>query len=593
MVSRPTKLRFRRMFRRRRKQAIDLSYATEDNLDRYIFRRLMRLVQVRRFIFGWVGLLVVLSVGVVLQTGALSKYYMQDVPVAGGTFREGIVGTFTNANPIFAQSEVDASASRLIFSGLFTHNTRGELVPDLADKFDLDETETVYTVYLKDNIKWHDGRPLTAKDVVFTYKTIQNPEAKSFLESSWKGVTVKARGEKTVTFTLSNSLSGFPHSLTTGIIPEHLLKDIEPSQLRSSSFNNQEPVGSGPFSFQAVEVDEAAERGATRVAFQANQDYYFSAPQLDHFIIRTYTTEDNLVHAFKNAEVDAMAGLDDVPDDIDPLAIRPHGVPLSGEVMVFFKNSHKILKDSAVRKALVLGVDKNEIFKSLPYPVLSVDGPLLRPHVGYDKAFAQRTNKKAEANKVLDQAGWKRDPNTGMRSKDKLPLKFRLFSASSSEFTAVSGNLQKQWRDLGIEAEVVLQSEEDLQSSVSGHNYDALMYGILLGSDPDVYPYWHSTQGDVRSQTRLNFSEYKSTAADKALEAGRTRSDEHNRAVKYKPFLEAWQKDYPALALYQPQFLYVANDNLSGFEYGIAQNSSDRYINVIQWKIRIGSQKID
>src|SRR3989344_3589900 len=276
MVSRPTKLRFRRMFRRRRKQAIDLSYATEDNLDRYIFRRLMRLVQVRGLIFGWVGLLVVVSMGVVLQTGALSKYYMQDVPVAGGTFREGIVGTFTNANPIFAQSEVDASASRLIFSGLFTLNSRGELVPDLADKFDLDETETVYTVYLKDNIKWHDGRPLTAKDVVFTYKTIQNPEAKSFLESSLKGVIVKERGEKTVTFALSNSLSGFPHSLTTGIIPEHLLKDIEPSQLRSSSFNNQEPVGSGPFSFQAVEVDEAAERGATRVAFQANQDYYFS-----------------------------------------------------------------------------------------------------------------------------------------------------------------------------------------------------------------------------------------------------------------------------------------------------------------------------
>ncbi len=593
MVSRQAKLRFRRVFRRRKKQAVELGAVTEDNLERYVFRRLMRLVHVKRFVLGWVGLIVVLSIGVVLQTNALSSFYTQNVPVAGGTFREGIVGTFRNANPMYAQSEVDASASRLLFSGLFAHNTEGELVPDLAEKYELDETETIYTVYLKDNIKWHDGAPLTAKDVEFTYKTIQNPEAKSYLQSSWRGVTVKATGERTVTFTLSNSLSGFPHSMTNGIVPEHLLKDVEISQLRSSRFNNQEPIGSGPFKFQAVEVDDDAERGATRVAFQANTEYHGGAPQLERFIIRTYVSEDNLVEAFKNTEVDAMVGLQNVPDEIDQQTIDYYGVPLAGEVMVFFKNSQKVLKDPEVRKALALGVDKGEALKTLSYPVSAVDGPLLKTHVGYDEKYAQITNKKDEAKKILDKAGWKVDPSTLMRVKAKEPLKFRLHSAASSDFAAISAYLQKEWRELGVEVEVVLQSEEDLQASVSGHNYDALMYGILIGADPDVYPYWHSSQGDVRSPTRLNFSEYKSEEADKALEAGRTRSDEANRAVKYRPFLEAWQKDNPALALYQPQFLYVTSDNLSGFEYGVAQTVTDRYITVNKWQIRSATKIIE
>ena len=592
MVGRRTKLRVRRGFRKRQRQAKEFGVTTEDTLDRYIFRRLMRLVEVRRFVLGWFGLIIVLSIGVVLQSRALSSHYLSVQPAPGGTFREGIIGTFTNANPLYAQTEVDAAAARLVFSGLFSHDGKGELVPDLAERYEVDPTETVYTVKLKPNLRWHDGQPLTSKDVVFTYASIQNPETKSFLLNSWRDVTVKAVDEYTVTFTLSNSLSSFPHSLTNGIIPEHKLASVEPTQLRSSSFNNQQPIGSGPFSFEAVEVDESLERGNTRVAFEANPNYHGGSPKLDRLIIRTYKNQENLSKALKNAEVDAAIGLDMPPEDINQDTVRSYYIPMAGEVMVFLKNSNEVLADVNVRRALVWGVDRNEVLGSLPYPVLAVDGPLLKSHIGYNPAYAQETNKKAEAAKILDDNGWLRDPETGVRSKNGVKLTFRLYSSANSEFTTVSGNIQKQWRDLGAEVEVVLQPEEELQSTVSGHNYDALLYGISLGADPDVYAYWHSTQGDVRSPTRLNFSEYKSTVADKALEAGRTRSDAQNRAVKYRPFLEAWKNDAPALALYQPQFLYITSDDLSGFEYGVAQTSSDRYSTVTNWQIRKTPQKI-
>lgn len=587
MLRRQTKLRLRRVVRRRRRQVEDLGSATEESFERHIFKRLIKLVEVRRFLLGWVGLVALLCVGVVLQIRALSPHYQAVVPSGGGQYREGIVGTFTNANPLYAQNSVDSSVARLVFAGLFKYDEDGKLIPDLAESYAFDETETLYTVKLRQNIHWHDGQPLTAKDVEYTFGLIQNPEVKSYLLASWRGVVVKAVDDRTVTFKLPNALSAFPHSLTTGIVPEHILAKIAPNQLRSSNFNNQIPIGAGPFSFQAVEVESTGvDDTRERIALNASNVYHGGTPKLERFIIRTYPDEGTLTDAFEAQEIDAMAGISVTPESLDPQRDRQYGVALTSQVMVFFRNSQDILKDAAVRRALVLGTNKQDIFQQLPYPLLSVDEPVLRTQIGYDKALAQVTGKRDEANAALEAAGWKLDPNTKLRSKDGVPLKFRLFSAANSEFTSVSGSLQKQWRALGADVEVVLQPDDELQSTVSSHNYDALLYGISVGPDPDVYAYWHSTQSDVRSETRLNLSEYKSVPADKALEAGRTRSDTQLRTVKYRPFLEAWRNDAPALAMYQPRYLYIASDALQGFEVKVAHTAADRYAHVEQWTVR-------
>jgi len=131
-----------------------------------------------------------------------------------------------------------------------------------------------------------------------------------------------------------------------------------------------------------------------------------------------------------------------------------------------------------------------------------------------------------------------------------------------------------------------MQSDTELQTTLSLHSYDALLYGIELGPDPDVFAYWHSSQADARAQQRLNFSEYKSPASDAALEAGRTRSDPTIRAIKYRPFLEAWRNDAPAISLYQPRFLYVTHGQLFGFEPTVMNSGLDRYANVENWMIR-------
>jgi peptide/nickel transport system substrate-binding protein len=520
-----------------------------------------------------------------MQSDALSNHYQKLAPAPGGTYREGIIGTFTNASPLYAQNNVDSSVSKLVFSGLYKYDESGELVPDVAERYELDESETLYTVYLKKDVKWHDGQPLRASDVAFTFSRIQNPEVKSYLFSSWKGVSVAAKDEYTVTFKLPNALSAFPHSLTTGIIPEHILKDVPLNQMRSNSFNNETPIGTGPFTFEAVEVvKESPETSSSKVGLASYVEYHGGTPKLDRFVIRTYNDDDALMNSFKDGEVDGVIGLDIIPEKSNKYL--SYEIPVASQVMVFFKNTQEVLKDPAVRKALVLGIDKNATTSSVPYPLLVVDSPFLRSHIGYNKDLAQVTNKKDEASAMLEQAGWKIDPATGIRAKDGKPLTFKLYGGANSEFTAITGNLQKQWRELGVDVVVVLQGDEELQSTVSSHNYDALLYGISVGPDPDVFAYWHSTQADIRSDTRLNLSEYKSTVADRALEAGRTRSDPQLRTVKYRPFLEAWKNDVPALALYQPRLLYVASDDLKGFDVQLVTTTTDRFTDVQDWSVR-------
>jgi len=254
--------------------------------------------------------------------------------------------------------------------------------------------------------------------------------------------------------------------------------------------------------------------------------------------------------------------------------------------MVFFRASQVPLDDDKVRDALVLGADRAKVLKDVGYPLLSSNSPLLKSQEGYDSNLVQKTNNVDAAKKILDQAKWKVDPASGIRKKGKRTLSFHLHSEANSEYAAVAQSLQKQWRAIGVDLQVSLQSPEELQSTISSHNYEALLYAISTGVDPDVYAYWHSSQADVRSLTRLNFSEYKSHKADSSLEAGRSRSDSSIRAVKYRPFLQAWTSDNPALALYQPRYSFIVREPFYNLGLDYLVTPVDRYSNVESWMIR-------
>ncbi len=587
MIDRTTKLRWRRRFRRRRNQVEDLGFQAEEQIERHFFKRLSRLAEVRRFVVSWLLLFILMIGGIVYQTTGLGTYYKSLQPVPGGTFTEGILGSFTNANPIYATGAVDSAVSHLIFAGLLKYDSSNVLTSDLAEKWVVDDKETTYTVTLKPNLHWQDGAVVTAKDVAFTYHTIQNPDAKSPLLASYQGIVVTAVDDRTVTFTLPNTLSAFPHYLTNGIIPEHILGQIPAAQMRATRFNTATPVGAGPFKWDAIELSGEISSGLQgRIGLEGSDSYYAGNPKLSRYIIRFFSEEKQMLSSFENHELTAMSGVEMLPDNFKAdTTVEQYNIPLTAQVMVFFRTSQEVLSDVKVRQALVQAVDQKNLIDNIGFPVIGTKEPFLQDQPGYNPAITQLPYNVDSASKLLTEAGWVPGQD-GIRVKNGKPLTFNLYSQSTSEYAYVTQKLQADWAKVGVKADVLLQPDSDLQSTVADHTYEALLYGISLGPDPDPYAYWGSTQADQRAANRVNFSEYKSAVADKALEGGRTRTDPALRTLKYKPFLEAWRADAPALALYQPRYLYITRDTVHGFTPSVMNNATDRYTNVANWMIR-------
>jgi peptide/nickel transport system substrate-binding protein len=585
MILRAFKLRFRRRLRLQKRQVEELGQQAEQQLEQNFFKRLGRLAEVRRFVISWTLLLTLLGASLIAQTRALSDSYQTLGPVPGGQYTEGVLGSFTNANPVYASSPADLAVSKMLFASLFTYDERNQLVGDLAQDWAVDGRGTTYTVNLKPNLKWHDGKPLTAEDVVFTYQVIQNPDARSHLNASWQGVEVAAVSPTTITFKLPTTLASFPYSLTNGIIPKHVLQNEPMSGLRSSSFNTIQAVGAGPFTLSNIEVSGgSAEDREESIVLHPFEQYHRGKPKLDSFIIRSFRDQDRLLQSFRDHEITGMSGLTYVPEDLQVSSVRRYNLPFTAAVMAFMRTNSELLADVKVRQALVLATNQAAVLKALEYPALPVRGPLLQGQVGYNKSYDQPGYDLATAQAALDAAGWTVGKD-GIRSKNDRQLTLVLHAQDNTEYARVARQLQTQWRAAGVDLRVVLDDTSDFQTTLTGRGYDVLLYGISIGKDPDVYVYWDSKQSDART-ARLNFSEYKSGTADEALLAGRTRLDSALRAVKYQPFLQAWKDDAPAVGLYQPRYLYITRGEVYGLSEHRINSDVERFTNVHNWMIR-------
>lgn len=588
-VQRQAKKKIRTILKRQKSSANKAREQMDQSVDEHFLRRLNRLFKVRRFVFTWMLLAALLISGAWWQLSALDTYYLKSAPVKGGVYREGIIGSFTNSNPLYATSGVDAVVSRLLYTSLFTTNGDGSLRPRLASRYTLDDTQKIYTVDLRRDARWQDGEPITADDVLFTYRTIQNPDARSPLYASWRSVKVTKLSDFKIQFELPNIYSAFHYSLTNGIVPEHVLNQLDAEELRSSEFNTTEPVSSGEFTLGSIAVSNSddIERRSERVVLLRNDDYFSDKALIDSVIIRTYRSEDLMIEAFKDDVIQSMVGLDSVADDVlSEEDVRVVSAPLTSSVMAFFNNSTPQLSDKLVRRALVQAVDVKAARDALSFDVLPVDSPFLRSQKTYDPKITQLPYDTAAAEKTLDEAGWKRN-DEGIREKDDVELSIRLFSQSLGEYSDIIGQLQEDWTKIGIKVNVFLQSETDIQTgAIARHDYDVLLYGISNGYDPDVFAYWHSSQIDSTTGSGLNLSEFENKDADEALEAGRTRNDIQLRKVKYEPFLKAWRDEAPALAIYQPRFTMVVRGTFTDFDTSPMRSSSDRYRSVTKWKVR-------
>jgi peptide/nickel transport system substrate-binding protein len=561
--------------------------ATVRHAHKFIIGRWDNIRSVRRHILTWMFAVAALILVVGIQMVWFQRSYLTAAPVAGGVYAEAVIGPIQTLDPLYATTSAEQSASRLLFSSLYNYDNTGNIHGDLASGMKIDATGKIYTITLRPNVRWQDNKMLTAKDVAFTVALMKNPSARSVMNASWKDINAVATDDHTVQFTLPAAYAAFPQALTFSVLPEHVLKNVDPHVLRESGFSNA-PVGSGPFQLRLLQVINDS-TGRKIVHMGANDRYYGGRPKLDRFQLHVYGSMDEIATALRTGEVSAAA---DVTSDVarsvntnDRYDIHPK--PVNSGVYAIINTTQPQLKDVQVRRALQLATNTGTIRNVLYGHPQKLDLPFVKGQLTGDDVPVRAEPNITTANTLLDAAGWKLGTD-GIRTKGGEQLKLKVVTRKNSDYERTLEILAGQWRKAGIaiDKQVIdptAANQNFTQQVLQPRNYDVLVDELVIGGDPDVFAYWHS-------RGLLNFSNYSNAASDDALVSARSRIDPTVRSAKYKTFAKQWLEDVPAIGLYQSNMLYVQSKQI----HSITDDESivvpsERYADIQYWTAEMGN----
>lgn len=556
--------------------------ATQRHASRFILRRIENVRLVMTEIMIWLAAIALLIAGLGIQYSWNSQGSKKDGAKSGGVYVEGVIGNISTLNPLLAASEPEQAVSRLLFSSLYNYDVTGALHTDLAESMTVKD-DKVYTIKLR-NAAWHDGKKLTAEDVVYTINLIKNPQVRSPLRVNWLDISARAIDDSTVEFMLPAVYAGFSHALTFPVIPKHILQTVSPSSMREADFSSN-PVGSGPFAVKRVQTSESTS-STDVVRMEPNTKYYGAVSTLSRLELRAYGNESLLVKAVNSGEVSAASGLSlSAADNIKSKQYSTKHWLLNKGVYLLMNNRSQTLQDARVRQALRYATDTSSIRATVGDNVARLDTPILQSQIA-QKLPAAPDYSLDKAKALLKEAGW--TYNQGQwKGKDGRPLAVAVTTSSGrDEYKKIVDALKQQWSKLGVdvqlrEIDTSSTTTSFVQSVLQPRDYDALLYELELGADPDVFAYWHSSQA---SASGYNFANYSNRTVDNDLVGGRSRTNSALRAAKYIQFVNQWLNDAPAIGLYQSVGSYVLNNGASIVEpRGSLNTMNDRYADVTTW----------
>lgn len=517
----------------------------------------------------------------------LIRFYQRHVeylPQQGGSYTEAIVGQPTYINPILAQGDVDRDITVLIYSGLFRYNEQLELVPDLAESYELSEDKKTYTVHLREGVQWHNENELLADDILYTIETVQDPDFNSPFYSNFRGVMVERIDDHTVTFTLDEPFAPFLSNLTLGILPGHIWSDVAPANFKLAEYNTK-PIGSGPYAFKEFVKDRS---GIIKsYTLERNENYYSQLPYIDTIVMKLYPDFESAIDALKGG---AVEGISYVPNEHwDTLSAKKgitiYPLQLPQYTAVFFNQKNNLLKNQELKKALANAVDRNRILEeALMGHGNIISAPILEGFLGYSAEIGGYAYDPAQAAAQLDELDWTVPEEGGLRTKDDSELKFSLTTVDQPEYLKTADILRENWEAVGVGIELKIMNPLRVDKEViRPRNYEAFLYGEILGSDPDPYPFWHSSQS---LDGGLNLSNYYNKEVDQLLEEARQIENTDERTQKYTDFQLIIVDEMPALFLYSPSYDHAMIREIKGVTTERITIPSDRFNGITNWYIK-------
>ncbi len=545
---------------------------------------------------------------------------LKEVPITGGTYVEGLIGSPKYINPLYASvSDVDRDLSSLVYSSLFKRDANGKLKNDLAVSYDVSEDGKTYTIKIKDNAHWHDGSPLTVDDILYTFSLITDSDYKSPLRNSFQGVTAKKSDEGTIQFTLSEPYAAFLELLTFGILPREIWYQIPP-ETASLAELNLKPIGSGPYEFKSLVKDKNGSIREYHLVY--NSDYYNKPPYIENLTFKFYPNFEEALAALNSQQIEGISYLpSNMKDSLtSTYSLDTHELNLPQLTAIFFnQKNNPALAAKEVRQALAYAINKNGIIDNiLKGEARAVDSPILPDSFAYDQDVKKYQYDPEQAAALLEQAGWKNftiteeetaksqglleDRNEAVRNmaetvttlgpgiwrrKDDQFLMISLTTVAREDNAAIIDAVKSDWEKVGVKTITATVEPSLIQSQViKPRDFQALFYGLIVGADPDMYPLWHSSQID----SGLNIANYANNEVDQLLEEARTSTDNDTRREKYVNFQEIITEDEPAIFLYSPTYTYVQTKKVKGFDVNTILVPNDRFANITDWYVETGKK---
>ena len=537
---------------------------------------------IKSFLKKWLGLtlkerlfsvlfLIIFLIGVVfLVVNLLDRVTIKE-PKEGGILRMGTIGYPSYLNPIFSQSsDCEKDINELIYNSLFAVDGQGSLVPELAEKVEINEDGTSYTIFLKENVFWHDGVAFSANDVVFTIETIQNPKIASPYRLNWEGVIVEKLGDNIVRFNLKNSYQPFLQNLTFKIIPQHTWEQIELNSFKTAS-NNLMPIGTGPYLFDNFEKTDNGK--IIYYSLVANDKYFTKKPYISKIVFRFYSDYESMKNGLLKKEIDGFSPL--AIEDFDFFSnkknVNIHTLVLPRYYAVFPNLKNPLFENKSFREALSLSIPREELIQEilkgqafdLAQPISSV---FLKPTLDFKAEYSLE-----KAQEIID----------SLSSSKKEFIKFTLSLPQNKELIKIANYLVSCWAKIGISVELQILPLSTLEKEViQNRSYDALLFGEIIGQNPDLYSFWHSS---LISSPGLNLSLYQNKELDKYLEIVRQTFNEKKRFENLENIQKILFENKPAIFLYNPFYLYLLPQNIKNNTTQYTNLPSEKFINIENW----------
>lgn len=532
----------------------------------------------------WLVALALGGIAVLVILLAYSTYTVPTVlaPDRGGVFREGVAGAVQYLSPLWCQTDdVDRDLCTLVYRGLTRIDKSGRVVPDLAEGWVAVDNRT-YLFTLKPNQFWHDGRAITANDVLFTIGVLQDPALYDIpgLPGFWRNVEVEQVDEYTVKFTLPQPFAPFLDYTTIGLLPQHIYADVPAQELATRPLT-QTPIGSGP-----MQVSEVT---AEYVRLTPSRFHEGPTPYISTLEFRFYPDYQRLVAAFDAGEIDGISRI--VPADIQAAAARDDLQLFSSvesgyaDILLNLGNPNTpFFQEKSVRQALLHAIDRDAIVRDALAGQGVVAHSLITPeNWAYNPNTVRYPFDPARAAALLDAAGWRDSDSDNIRDREGKPLAFVLLVEDDNSHRAIGEQLAAFWQAVGVDAKVTPISFSGMVTDfLAPRTFDAALTDWDQVGDPDPYPQWHSSQIGGGGQ---NYVGWSNAEVDALLDEARQKTDLAERRALYQQFQAIYAEELPSLPINYPVYTYGVSKRVNNVQIGSINDASERFADFARWYI--------